>query len=45
MMQEYYEWLKKHPDATEEEKHKAWEQCIRMLEARNIMINMFLAYR
>lgn len=45
MFQEYYEWLKKHPNATEEEKHKAWEQCVRLVKARSMFINMFLAYR
>ena len=45
MFQEYYKWLEKHPNATEEEKHKAFEQCKKLIEARNMFINMLLAYR
>ena len=45
MMQEYYEWLKKHPDATEEEREEMWKKCLMMLEARRIVIDMLLAYR
>ncbi len=45
MMQEYYQWLEKHPDATEEEKQKVWDECIRRLEARAALMNMFISLR
>lgn len=45
MMQEYYNWCKKHPDATEEEKDEVWDRCIRMLEARNLLANMLITLR
>ena len=45
MGEEYVQWLNKHPNATEEEKREAWNKYLMMLEARNYIINMFLAYR
>ena len=45
MMYEYYEWLKEHPDATEEEKDRVWNRCLEMLYARNAVINMLSGYR
>lgn len=45
MMQEYYEWIKRHPDATEEEQQEMWDKCMRMLEARCLLFDMLISYR
>lgn len=45
MFQEYYKWCEKHPEATDEEKDEAWNRCIRMLEARQLVFELLLLYR
>ena len=45
MFSEYYDWLREHPEATEEQKKEMWEKCLRMHEARNMLTNLLLAYR
>ena len=45
MLHEYYEWLKEHPEATEEEKEEMLTKCKNRLKAWDILINMLLAYR
>lgn len=45
MGEEYYRWLEAHPNATEEEKEKAWNKYLEILQVRNYITNMLLAYR
>lgn len=45
MGEEYRRWCEEHPNATEEEKEKAFQKYIDTMEARTMVMNMLLRYR
>lgn len=45
MGEEYRRWLEAHPNATEEEKKKAWENYMKKLEARRLVAEMLVSLR
>ncbi len=45
MGEEYRKWLEVHPDATKEEREKAWDDHIKKLEARRLVAEMLMALR